>query len=238
MHKKVRAARAAALALLVLCGSAVAENTVSTEEALEFGRRIYEEGILSSGELLTAVVSGDVEITGEFVVCAECHRRSGLGASEGDFIAPPVVGSLLYIALQFTVSRPPEPPVQRPAYDYDSLAASIRDGLSSTGEEFSMLMPRYPLSDADMGYLVAYLDSLSIGPDPGVTETEIHFATIITDDVEPAARKALLDVMQIFVEQKNTETRYESKRASSGPWQVGHTHLGVERPSIRLAGST
>jgi len=207
-----------ALALLALCASAIAENSVTTEEALEFGRKIYEEGTLSSGESLTAVVSGDVEITGEFLVCAECHRRSGLGASEGESIAPPVVGSLLYIDLQLPVSRPPEPPVQRPAYDYDSLAASIRDGVSSTGEEFSMLMPRYPLTEAEMGYLITYLDSLSIGPDPGVTETDIHFATIITDDVEPAARKALLDVMQTFIEQKNTETRYESKRASSGPW--------------------
>jgi hypothetical protein len=206
------------LALLALCASAAAENSVATEEALEFGRRIYEEGILSSGEPLTAIVANDVEITGEFVVCAECHRRSGLGASEGESIAPPVVGSLLYMDLQLPVSRPPEPPVQRPAYDYESLAVSIRDGVSSTGEEFSMLMPRYPLNDAEMGYLIAYLDSLGIGPDPGVSETEIHFATIITDDVEPAARKALLDVMQIFIAQKNTETRYETKRASSGPW--------------------
>jgi hypothetical protein len=159
-----------------------------------------------------------VEITGEFVVCGECHRKSGLGASEGESVAPPVVGALLYEPLQLPVSRPPEPPIQRPAYDRESLAASIRDGLSSTGEEFSMLMPRYPLSDEDMNYLIAYLESLHVGPDPGVTETDIHFATVITDDVAPEARKALLDVMNTFIEQKNTETRYESKRASSGPW--------------------
>jgi hypothetical protein len=69
-----------------------------------------------------------------------------------------------------------------------------------------------------MGYLIDYLESLTVGPDPGVTETDIHFATVITDDVAPEARKALLDVMNTFIEQKNTETRYESKRASSGPW--------------------
>ena len=206
------------LALLALCASAIAENSVTTEEALEFGRRIYEEGILSSGEPLTAIVASDVEITGEFIVCGECHRKSGLGASEGEYVAPPVVGSLLYMDLQLPVSRPPEPPVQRPAYDVESLAASIRDGISSTGEEFSMLMPRYPLSDEDMGYLIAYLESLSVGPDPGVTETDIHFATIVGSDVDPGARKAMLDVLQTFIEQKNTETRYETKRATSGPW--------------------
>jgi len=218
MHKIVRPARAAALALLVLCGSAMADKPVTTEEALEFGRRIYAEGMLPSGEPLTAIVSGDVEITGEFLVCGECHRKSGLGASEGESVAPPVVGSLLYIDLQLPVSRPPEPPVQRPAYDPETLAVSIRDGISSTGEEFSMLMPRYPLSDEDMGYLIAYLDSLTVDPDPGVTDTDIHFATIVGSDVDPGARKAMLDVLETFIEQKNTETRYETKRATSGPW--------------------
>ena len=205
--------------LLALVSSAVfADADVTPEQAVEYGRKMYMEGILPSGEPLTAVVSGDVEITGEFVVCGECHRKSGLGASEGESIAPPVVGSLLYQPLQLPVSRPPEPPVQRPAYDRETLAISIRDGISSTGEEFSMLMPRYPLSDTDMGYLIAFMESLSVGPDPGVTETDIHFATVITDDVAPDARKALLDAMNTFIEQKNTETRHESKRASSGPW--------------------
>jgi hypothetical protein len=204
--------------LVLVSAAAVADGDVTPEQAVEYGRKMYMEGVLPSGEPLTALVSGDVEITGEFVVCGECHRKSGLGASEGESVAPPVVGSLLYQPLQLPVSRPPEPPVQRPAYDRESLAASIRDGLSSTGEEFSMLMPRYPLSDQNMGYLIAYLESLTVGPDPGVTETDIHFATVITDDVAPEARKALLDVMNTFIGQKNTETRYESKRASSGPW--------------------
>jgi len=208
----------AALALALMSSVVVADDGVTPEQAVEYGRKIYMEGVLPSGEPLTAVVSGDVQITGEFVVCGECHRKSGLGASEGQSIAPPVVGSLLYEPLQLPVSRPPEPPVQRPAYDRETLAISIRDGLSSTGEEFSMLMPRYPLSDEDMGYLIAFMESLKVGPDPGVTETDIHFATVITDDVAPEARKAMLDVMNTFIEQKNTETRYESQRATSGPW--------------------
>ena len=208
----------AGLVLVLAACAAVADSEVTPQQAMEYGRRIYMEGILPSGEPLRAVVSGDVEITGEFLVCGECHRKSGLGASEGESVAPPVVGELLYKPLQLPVSRPPEPPVQRPAYDRESLAASIRDGISSSGEAFSMLMPRYPLTDAEMGYLITYLESLRIGPDPGVTETDIHFATVITDDVAPEARKALLDVMNAFIEQKNTETRYESKRASSGPW--------------------
>jgi hypothetical protein len=120
--------------------------------------------------------------------------------------------------MQLPTSRPPAPPVLRPAYDEETLAASIRDGTSSSGSEFNMLMPRYLMSDEDMGYLIAYLESLDAGPDPGVTDTHIHFATILIDDVEPEAHKAMLDVMEQFIAQKNTETRYESKRATSGPW--------------------
>ncbi len=208
----------AASASLLVCAGVLADSASSPEDAVELGRRIYMDGVLSSGEPLTATVSGDVEITGDFVVCGECHRRSGIGASEGESVAPPVVGSLLYQPLQLPTSRPPAPPVQRPAYTRETLAASIRDGISSNGSEFSMLMPRYPLSDEDMGNLIAYLESLSAGPDPGVTDLDIHFATIVTDDVEPAARKAMLDVMEQFIVQKNSETRYETKRATSGPW--------------------
>lgn len=204
--------------ILLLVSGVASGGQVSPEEALEYGRRMYMEGILPSGEPLRAIVNGDVEISGEFVNCGECHRKSGLGASEGQSVAPPVVGALLYEPFQLPTSRPPAPPVLRPAYTYDTLAVSIRDGISSNGDEFDPLMPRYPLTDEEMGYLIAYLESLSADPDPGVTETDIHFATIVSDNVDPAARKAMLDVMENFIEQKNTETRYETKRATNGPW--------------------
>jgi hypothetical protein len=206
------------LAIALLVSGLANAGTVTNEEAVEYGRRIYMEGVLPSGEPLTAIVNGDVEITGDFVVCGECHRRSGLGASEGQSVAPPVVGALLYEPFQLPTSRPPAPPVLRPAYTYDTLAVSIREGISSNGSEFDPLMPRYPLTDEEMRYLIAYLESLSADPDPGVTDTEIHFATIVSDTVDPAARKAMLDVMERFIEQKNTETRYETKRATNGPW--------------------
>jgi hypothetical protein len=205
------------LAAAFLCGIASA-GSVSDEQALEYGRQIYMDGVLPSGEPLKAIVNGDVEITGDFVVCGECHRKSGLGASEGQSVAPPVVGALLYEPFQLPTSRPPAPPVLRPAYDYDSLAVSIRDGISSNGTVFGPLMPRYPLTEDEMRYLITYLESLDAGPDPGVTETHLHLATVIAGDVDPGARKAMLDVLEQFIEQKNTETRYESKRAESGPW--------------------
>jgi len=186
--------------------------------SVELGHRIYTDGILPSGEPMAGIVSGDVEIAGDFVICGRCHRRSGLGSLEGTSVVPVVVGSMLYEDLALPTSRPPAPPVQRPAYTRDTLARSIRDGISSTGEEFSVLMPRYELSDEAMDDLLDYMESLSMEPDPGVTENDIHFATILDDSVTESQRKALLDVLTVFIEQKNTETRYETKRKESGPW--------------------
>jgi hypothetical protein len=188
------------------------------ETSVEVGRRIYMEGRLPSGDLLVGRVSNDVELPGDYVICGNCHRRSGLGSMEGNDVVPVVAGSVLYEDLVLPTSRPPAPPVQRPAYTRETLALSIRDGINSEGNEFSMLMPRYDLSDADMDALIDFLETLTTGPAPGVTETDLHLATIVTDTVPESSRKAMLDVLQTFVEQKNTETRYETKRADNGPW--------------------
>jgi len=216
------ARRSSVLRALIYFGALIAWVAPSLAEgdsdSAELGHRIYTDGILPSGEPMTGLVSGDVEIAGDFVVCGRCHRRSGLGSLEGTSVVPVVVGSMLYEDLALPTSRPPLPPVQRPAYTRETLARSIRDGISSTGEEFSVLMPRYELSDDAMDDLLDYLESLSMEPDPGVTETDIHFATILDDSVSESKRKALLDVLSVFIEQKNTETRYETKRKESGPW--------------------
>ena len=44
------------------------------------------------------------------------------------------------------------------------------------------LMPHYALDDAAMAALIGYLKDLTSGPVPGVNETTLHFATIVTPD--------------------------------------------------------
>jgi len=68
-------------------------------------------------------------------------------------------------------------------------------------------MPRYDLSDEDVAHLIAYLRSLSTDTAPGVTRSAIHFATIVTDTVEPEKRRAILKVMDAYFRWKNAETR-------------------------------
>ncbi|MGB5679985.1 MAG: cytochrome c [Gammaproteobacteria bacterium] len=185
------------------------------------GKKMYMQGVLPSGEIMTATVHGDINLTGEQVICGACHRRSGMGSTEGQDVVPAVTGDILYEPLRLPTTKPPLPPARRPAYSDETLKRAIRDGIGADGEPFSPLMPRYPLSDAELESMVAFLKTLNTEPDPGVTEKEIHFATVIADSVEPEQRKALVDVLNTFVEQKNVETRNESQRAEHAPW---HKH--------------
>lgn len=179
---------------------------------------MYMEGVLPSGEVMTATVAGDIRLTGTHVICGACHRRSGMGSSEGQDVVPAVTGPLLYSPLRLPTSRPPLAPELRPAYTDASLRRAIRDGVGPAGKEFSLLMPRYPLTDEELDILIGYLKTLSASPASGVTDREMHFATIVADSVDPGTRKALLDVLEAYFAQKNTETRYESKRAAGAPW--------------------
>ncbi len=185
---------------------------------IELGERMYREGLLPSGERMTAVVEGDVELSGAQVICGTCHRRSGLGSSEGQEVVPAVAGALLYSPLRLPTSRPPLAPELRPAYTDATLKRAIREGIGAAGKPLSPFMPRYSLTDEQLELLIGYLKALSIGPAPGVDEHDLHLATIVGDAVPAETRKALLDVMQVYVEQKNTETRYESERAAHAPW--------------------
>jgi len=167
---------------------------------------------------MTATMMGDIPVTGEQLICGTCHRRSGLGSSEGQEVVPAITGELLYKPLRLPTSKPPLPPEQRPAYTDASLKAAIRNGVGANGEPLGAFMPRYSMQDNDLEILLDYIKSLPTYTAPGVTDEEIHFATIVTDGVSPAGRKAMEDVLHTFFAQKNVETRNESQRAEHAPW--------------------
>lgn len=185
---------------------------------VEAGRRMYMEGVLPSGEAMSGIVQGDIALTGEQVICGRCHRRSGIGAPEGQIVAPPVVGEILFNPLRIPTSKPPLAPELRPAYTDETLKRAIREGIGAAGKPLGPLMPHYPLSDEQFDDLIAYLNTLNTNPDPGVTEHDIHFATVIAGPVDAADRKAFLDVLNVYFDQKNRETRHETFRAEHAPW--------------------
>ena len=184
----------------------------------ELGRRMYMDGMLPSGQLMTGMIQNDIEVSGDQVKCGACHRASGMGSTEGQQVVPAVTGKILFEPLQLPASKPPATPVIRLAYTRDTLKRAIRNGIDANGKVLDPNMPRYPLDDNSLDLLIDYLNTLSVDFSPGVDQHDIHFATIVSDSVGAKKKKALIDIMQAFIEQKNVETRHETERAENAPW--------------------
>jgi len=71
-------------------------SALSPAGQVDAGRRIYEEGVLSDGSLLTGTHLGSITSSGALVACVNCHRPSGLGQVEGNTSVPPVAGGFLF----------------------------------------------------------------------------------------------------------------------------------------------
>jgi len=197
---------AAALGALVLSTPALRAAGPPPQE-MGAGESIYRTGMLSSGEPLAATNATGTRIEGQAGACINCHRRSGLGAREGQNLIPPITGRYLF--------RPrgggPGPDVgyvegfrgEREPYTQATLARAIREGLNSQGKPMSPLMPKFELGDAEMAALVDYLKGLDPRRVPGVTGNALHFATIITPDADPLKRRAMLAVLEQFFAERN-----------------------------------
>jgi hypothetical protein len=189
------------------------------------GQRIYRDGVLSSGAPLRASLSNGVVLQGPDAACVKCHRRSGLGGGEGKVAVRPISGRLLFETPDLSDIRRPDSPYakvveSRPPYISATLARALRAGVNSAGKPLDALMPRYSLSDDEMVSLTGYLKSLSAQADPGVTATEIHFATIVAADVAPQKHEVMLEMMKAFFRDKNAGTRHENRRRAIGSEQM------------------
>lgn len=204
-----RSARQLGAALALGCGVAVAAANPVPDAAdlMAAGQRIYEQGLLPSGEPLVGERPGGMRASGREVACVLCHQYSGMGLAEGAVRVPPVSAPALFRNEQpAPVGRAPRraPGMvfkdyhfhERPPYDDLSLAQAIRSGRSPTGASFSYLMPRYALAESDMLALLAYLRSLSDAPSPGADARRAHFATVVAPGVDPARREDFLGVLQ------------------------------------------
>lgn len=210
MRKTVETlALALCLAVLFVLGVAADSNAEPSEtELIEIGKRIYRDGLLASGKPVQAYVSGDIPVDGDQFTCVSCHNRSGMGASEGLLVAPMINKDALYSPATGGQKR-------RPAYTDATLAAAMKDAVDPGGNPIETPMPRYELPDLEMKAIVAYMKSLSADTSPGVTADEIHFATVVAPGVDA---EPMLELMTQFFEEKNAGTRYETRRASDGPW--------------------
>ncbi len=178
-------------------------------QADSVGRSIYLRGVLGSGAPLEGTRDpGGVAATGADAACVNCHQRSGLGSYEGRLSIPPITGAYLFHSLAHDARVPVLPYVEslhgnRDPYTEATLARAIREGLDSEGRPLSPLMPRFALGGADMAALIGYLRALDVHQTPGVTDSVVHLATIITPDADPVKRAGMLDVLEHFVAEKN-----------------------------------
>ena len=157
--------------------------------------------MLPSGQPLIGRREAGLAVKGADAACVNCHRRSGLGATEGRTTIPPITGRYLYLPRlkrlrDLNVPFVEGAPVDRGPYTDKTLARAIREGIAVDGRPLSYLMPRYHLDDVAMAELIVYLKGLTGGPVPGVTDSVLHFATIITPDADAAQRDGMLDVLE------------------------------------------
>ncbi len=208
--------------LLVLGGLAAAPEPLQAGHLA--GQSIYRDGRLASGEPVRAVVQKGVVLEGAEAACVNCHRRSGLGGSEGQIPVRPIAGRLLFTSSQSELARrwavPRDAASVRPAYTLADLARALREGVDPSGRVLNPLMPRYALGDHAVAQLYAYLGGLSATNTPGVSDREIHFSTILAPGIDPQKRRAMLDVLQVFFRDKNGGTRNEARRREAGIEQM------------------
>lgn len=205
------------------------DSSLKDPKLLEIGKAIYMDGILPSGQPVQATMHGDVHFTGKQIACVSCHRRSGLGSSEGEITVLPITGTELFVP---RVNRSSElllgkrsqinpasiGTLPRPAYTDALLIKALQESIDPTGRSLHPSMPRYHLDNASSTALIAYLKSLSSKVSPGITKGNIHFATVITEEVTAEKRKILVDTLNAFFKKLNAETRHEGRRARNGPW--------------------
>lgn len=196
------------LGSLLFAGSVMAGDAPqSREETLLAGERMYREGILPSGEPMLAIVKGDIAVPGTAFTCVSCHLRAGIGSVEGGVYTPPTNGKSLYRPLKKYYKgveiKYGEAPFRRPAYTDKTLADLLRGGVDPAGKVMHDIMPRYRLEDGDMDKLVQYLKNLSTDYSPGVTDTAIRFATVISEDANPTDVATMLNGLDKFIADKN-----------------------------------
>ncbi len=196
---------------------------------------MYREGILPSGEPMQAFVSGDVPVSGTSFTCVSCHLRSGLGSIEGEVSTPPANGRILYLPRESYIKGYEHVPSYhnyavyfptRPAYTDDTLAELITSGVDPAGRSVIKAMPIYDLADQDMAILIAYLKTLSDKPSPGVSDSEIKFATVIVEGTDPVAVASMLAPLEFGVARKNSLTT--ASAANDRVARMGYNMLGPD----------
>src|ERR1700722_16558510 len=201
-----------ALMLALSLSGASLRAVAASEDRTAAAQALFRNGMLPSGALLKGTREGGAGVAGKKADCASCHRRSGLGMSEGRIVTPSITGHYLFNPGERPAPEGESDPLAAAAYNRArytdaTLARAIRSGLGPTGKPLSPLMPRFALDDATMSLLIDYLRTLSSTAAPGVETDTLHFATVVTPDADPERARAMLEVLNDFFDNKDAYYR-------------------------------
>ncbi|MBI3562245.1 MAG: hypothetical protein HY080_11100 [Gammaproteobacteria bacterium] len=220
-----RIVRIAAISLLVITAPLPYSTPASTQDdPILIGQRIYRDGILPNNRALLGIVQGDLVLRGAQAACVNCHRRSGYGTQEANQTVPPITARALF---QPRPNSGPWTGAERSAYTDVGLRQALVQGIHASGRDLRAPMPRYSLTENETQALLCYLKTLSASPSPGISAQDIHFATILTDNVPANQRKALLEVFDRYFIDKNNDLRLLQDRGFSHGKSLRHWRLHV-----------
>ena len=166
------------LAAFLLAGGALpgkaAESALTPQE--ERGKRIYQEGRGSEDAAIVALVGRSrTRVDAGVLPCAGCHGADGLGRPEGG--AEP--SNVTWSELAKSYGHRHASGRSHPAFDEQSFAGAVADGVDPAGNDLEPVMPKYEMSAEDIVALVAYVKRLETDLDPGLTEASITVGTVL-----------------------------------------------------------
>jgi ABC-type branched-subunit amino acid transport system substrate-binding protein len=174
----------------------VCAQDIELSEAEERGKYIYEVGRSRSRRIITADMQrGEPPVPADIIPCKNCHGADGRGADDYTGVAPLNINwyAMALSGLHQHSKRSHE------AFDEQSVARSITDGVDPDGNSLDVSMPRYNISADDMADLIAYLKVLDSQSDPGITSSSVQLGTVLPMQGKHAGLgKAMRDVIEAY----------------------------------------
>jgi ABC-type branched-subunit amino acid transport system substrate-binding protein len=165
------------------------------------GRSLFQRGQSVRGEPLMGFLAPErVELSGEVSACARCHGPGGRGSREGGVEVPDITpGSLGHVRTRAVGEVEDR---ARPAYTRETLLRAVTEGVSASGRELGVAMPRYALGEVEREELLAYLQQLGDQPDPGVTASTLTVgaALPLSGRLGPLGHEAAAVVRAVFAD--------------------------------------
>lgn len=135
--------------------TSIESSTTSSGDAA-LGRSIYLSGADLSGRLIQRSGGAGMGMMGSGG-CVTCHGSDGKGGNVRMMMARYDVPDIRWSALSQPMQMNGE---TEPAYDPNTFARAVREGIGSDGDELESIMPRWELTDPQVLGLIAYLMTL------------------------------------------------------------------------------